>query len=39
MLENGVSVHMDDMCDIVLMVRIYEKDMWNAIERYYDAMV
>lgn len=39
MLENCVSVLMDTMCDIVLMVRIYEKDMWDVIERYYSHMI
>ena len=39
MLENDVSVLMDAICDMVMMVKIYEKDMWNVIERYYDAMV
>lgn len=34
MLENDVGVLMSDICDIVLMVRIYEKDMWDAIVRY-----
>ena len=39
MLENDVGVHMDTICDIVLMVRIYEKDMSFIMVRYYDAMV
>ena len=38
MLENCVNVLMGTICDIVLMVRIYEKDMWDVIERYYDTM-
>lgn len=39
MLENCVSVLMGTICDIVLMVRIYEKDMSFIMVRYYDAMV
>ena len=39
MLENDVSVLMDTMCDMVLMVKIYEKDMGFIIKRYYDAMI
>ena len=39
MLENDVSVLMDDICDMILMVEIYEKDMWDVIERYYSHMV
>ena len=39
MLENDVGVLMSDICDIVLMVRIYEKDMSFIMGRYYDAMV
>ena len=39
MLENDVGVLMSDICDLVLMVRIYEKDMSFIMGRYYDAMV
>ena len=39
MLENDVGVLMSDICDIVLMVRIYEKDMSFIMGRCYDAMV
>lgn len=39
MLENDVNVLMGTICDIVLMVRIYEKDMWNVIERYYSHII
>ena len=38
-LENNVSVLMGTICDIVLMVRIYEKDMSFIIGRYYDAII
>lgn len=39
MLENDVSVFMGTICDMVLMVEIYEKDMWDVIERYYSHMI
>ena len=39
MLENDVGVHMDTICDMVLMVKIYEKDMWDVVERYYGHMI
>lgn len=39
MLENDVSVLMDAICDMVLMVKICEKDMWDVIERYYSHMI
>ena len=39
MLENDVSVRMGTICDMVSMVEIYEKDMWDVIERHYDTMV
>lgn len=39
LLENDVSVLMDAICDMVLMVEIYEKDMWDVIERYYSHMI
>ena len=39
MLENNVSVLMGTIYDMVLMVEIYEKDMWDVIKRYYDAMI
>ena len=39
MLENRVSVLMGIICDIVLMVEIYEKDMCDVIERYYSHMI
>lgn len=39
LLENDVSVCMGTICDMVLMVKIYEKDMWNVIERYYSHMI
>lgn len=38
MLENDVNVCVEVICNMVLMVEIYEKDMWDVIERYYDAM-
>lgn len=39
MLKNDVDVPMGAICDIVLMVRIYEKDMSIIIKRYYDHMI
>jgi len=39
LLENDVSVHMGTIYDMVLTVRIYEKDMWDVIERYYSHMI
>lgn len=36
MLENYVSVLMDAIYDMVLMVKIYEKDMGVIIMKYYD---
>ena len=39
LLENCVSVRMGTICNIVLMVKIYEKDMGFIIKRYYDAMI
>lgn len=39
MLENDVSVLVGAICDMVLMVKIYEKDMWDVIERYYGHMI
>ena len=39
LLENDVSVLMGAMCDIVLMVEIYENDMGFIIERYYSHMI
>ena len=38
MLENNVSVRMGIICDMVLMVEIYEKDMGVIIVKYYDTM-
>lgn len=34
MLENDVIVLMDAICDMVLMVKIYEKDMGVIIVKY-----
>ena len=39
MLENDVGVCVDTICDIVLMVEIYEKDMGIIIKRYYGHMI
>lgn len=39
MLKNDVGVPMGTICDIVLMVRIYEKDMSIIIKRYYGHIV
>ena len=39
MLENDVDVCVDSIYDMVLMVEIYEKDMWDVIERYYSHMI
>lgn len=39
MLENNVSVRMGTICDIVLMVKIYEKNMGIIIVGYYDANI
>lgn len=36
MLENDVSVRMGTICDMVMMVKIYEKDMGVIKGRYYD---
>ena len=36
MLRNYVDVYVGTMCDMVLMVEIYEKDMGFIIVRYYD---
>lgn len=33
LLENDVSVRMGTICDMVLMVKIYERDIWDVIER------
>lgn len=38
LLENDVDVCVDSIYNMVLMVEIYEKDMWDVIERYYDTM-
>ena len=39
LLENDVDVCMGTMYDMVLMVRIYEKDMSIIIKRYYGHIV
>ena len=39
MLKNNVDVRMGTICDMVLTVKIYEKDMWDVIERYYSHMI
>lgn len=39
MLENDVSVLVGAICDMILMVKIYEKDMWDVVERYYGHMI
>ena len=36
MLRNYVDVYVGTMCDMVLMVEIYEKDMGFIIVKYYD---
>ena len=39
LLENDVSVRMDTICDMVLMVKIYGKNMGIIIVGYYDANI
>lgn len=36
MLENDVSVLMDAIYDMILMIKIYEKDRGVIIVKYYD---
>lgn len=38
LLENDVSVHMGTIYDMVLTVRIYEKNMGAIIMKHYDTM-